>query len=93
MGLFNFKKKQKTVATKSTVSPIKAKPIPEHLVDGNLPYGWIYANREFTEKVNAEYSYFLQNWLNSRQAEPIKHYGALKSFVIYMNDAKKLCFR
>lgn len=101
MGLFSKKKQTNTTVTskftvnvnaKDLTSKKKSEPIPDHLVDGDLPWGWIYANREFTAKIESEYKYFLQDWTALRQGEPIKHYGALKSFVTYMNDAKKLCY-
>lgn len=59
--------------------------------EGKLPYGWHYANRDFTEKIQSEYSYFFNNWIDSRMKSPKEQYAALKSFVIYMNDAKRLC--
>lgn len=64
----------------------------QHLTaDGDLPYGWIIANAKFTDKIGTEYSYFLNVWLESRNKSPRETYTALKSFVLYMNDAKKLC--
>lgn len=65
---------------------------PDRLTpEGELPFGWIYAHRDFTQKLQSEYSYFLQAWLDSRKLSELKQYAALKSFVIYMNDVKVLC--
>ena len=64
----------------------------EHLTkDGELPWGWHSQNKEFTEKINAEYSFFLNLWLDSRSKSPKEQYSALKSFVTYLEDLEKLC--
>lgn len=59
--------------------------------DGELPWGWISANKEFTERINTEYKYFLDAWYDIRNKDVIKERWALKSLVIYLEDAKKLC--
>lgn len=59
--------------------------------DGELPWGWAYAHRDFTDRILSEYKYFLEAWIASRGSGVLKEYAALKSFVIYMNDAKMLC--
>ena len=70
----------------------KEAPQLEHLDEnGELPWGWHSRNKDFIEKINNEYSFFLNNWLNSRNAEPKKQYEALKSFVLYLEDVEKLC--
>jgi hypothetical protein len=95
MGLFDFMKK-KSVPSK-TPNTIKAKTNPfSECVDkltpeGELPYGWFYKNKEIIEKINSEYSYFLDTWLESRNKSPKEQYSALKSFVLYLEDAAKLC--
>ena len=64
----------------------------EHLTkEGDLPFGWIYRNKEFTDKIQSEYSYFLNLWLDSRSGSPKEQYAALKSFVLYLEDAEKIC--
>lgn len=64
----------------------------DHLTaDGELPWGWIYHNKEFTGKINDEYSHFLNCWVNSRSGLPKEQYSALKSFVVYLEDLEKLC--
>ena len=85
MGLFDLLKKKET--------PPKA-PIEdlEHLTkEGELPFGWVYHNKNFVNKINNEYFFFLNNWLNSRNDEPKKQCEALKSFVLYLEDVEKLC--
>ena len=64
----------------------------DHLTkDGELPWGWHTHTKEFTTKINHEYSYFLNLWLEARGKSPQEHYAALKSFVQYLVDAEKLC--
>lgn len=65
----------------------------EHLdKDGNLPWGWLSANREFCDKIQNEYSYFLNLWIESKNQEPKKRYEGLKSLVLWLNSAKTLCY-
>lgn len=59
--------------------------------DGELPWGWILHNNEFTGKIGGEYSHFLNMWLDSRNKSPLEQYSALKSFVLYLEDAERLC--
>ena len=64
----------------------------EHLTkDGKLPWGWHSHNKEFTEKINTEYSHFLNTWLDSKNKSPKEQYSALKSFVTYLHDVERLC--
>lgn len=60
--------------------------------DGNLPWGWIAAHKEFIDERTAEYTYFLNNYCEARSKSPLEKYGALKSLVLYLEDAKKLCY-
>ena len=59
--------------------------------NGELPWGWIYANKSFLDKVETEYSYFLHLWIDARTKSPKEIMSALKSFVIYLNDLEKVC--
>lgn len=64
----------------------------EHLTkEGELPWGWHNHTKEFTNKVNNEYSHFLNLWLESKSKSPLDQYSALKSFVLYLEDVEKLC--
>lgn len=64
----------------------------DHLTaEGDLPFGWITRNKDFTEKINAEYSIYLNYWLESRNKAPLEHYAALKSFVMFLDDAERMC--
>ena len=59
--------------------------------DGDLPFGWISYNREFTDAINNEFSYLLNNWIESRTSSIKDRRSALKTFILYMEDVKKLC--
>ena len=64
----------------------------DHLTEeGELPFGWVYRNRDFVDRINAEYTYFLNTWLESRSKSPYEQRNALKSFVIYLDDVENLC--
>ncbi len=64
----------------------------EHLTsEGELPCGWHTHTKEFTSKINGEYSCYLNLWLDARKKSPKELYSALKSFVLYLEDAEKLC--
>ena len=91
MGLFNFKKKG--AVKKETNKNVNSfgEPIDRLTPDGELPWGWIYANKDFTDKTQSEYRYFMKNWIESRNKSPKEQYAALKSFVMYINDLKALC--
>ncbi len=66
-------------------------PTQERLENGELPWGWVTRNKAFCDKINGEYSHFLDAWLQSRRKTHIEQYSALKSFVLYLEDAEKLC--
>lgn len=64
----------------------------EHLDEnGELPFGWIYHNKEFVNKIENEFRYFLNTWINTRGKGALEESTALKSLVVYIKDAEKLC--
>lgn len=65
--------------------------LPEKLVCGDLPWGWVSRNAGFTEQIQKDYDYFMNLWINARSGSPKELYSALKSFVLYMEDVEKLC--
>lgn len=103
MGLFDFlnikktKKESNQTALPGRVSvdvDIIAPPDKdlEHLTkDGELPWGWHTHAKDFTDRIGSEYSYFFALWLESKNKSPLEHYSALKSFVMYLDDAEQLC--
>lgn len=62
----------------------------EHLINGELPFGWIYRNKNFVDKIQKEYTYFMNSWLEAKAGTKEK-YGALKSFIMYLEDVEKMC--
>ena len=92
MGLFNIFKKKPTI--KKQMQHARTNLSGESLdklVNGELPFGWIAYRRDFTEKINSQFNYFLHLWLDSRGKSPKEQYSSLKSFVLFLNDCKKLC--
>ena len=81
MWFFGSSKQQKN-------APVSA---PERLENGELPWGWVTRNKEFCDRINGEFSHFLDAWLESRHKSPMEQYSALKSFVVYLEDVEKLC--
>ena len=96
-GLVNFiKSKLKTPSDENVLKALKALSTPdddlEHLTaEGELPWGWHTHTKEFTDKINNEYSYFLNVWIEARNKSPMELYAALKSFVMYLEDLERIC--
>lgn len=63
----------------------------DKLEDGDLPWGWVTHYKDFTDKINEEYRYFLQCWWDAKGKEPKQEYAALKSLLQYMDDVQRLC--
>lgn len=59
--------------------------------NGELPFGWIYHNQDFVEKIHREFNYFLNAWINVRGKGGKQEYAALKSLILYVKDAEQLC--
>ena len=61
--------------------------------DGELPWGWIYANRDFIEPIEEQYKYFLHEYINAKKQEKGVQVvrSALKSFILYMEDVERIC--
>lgn len=87
MGIFDFFKKtgkQSHIAEPQTDY--------DHLTEeGELPWGWLYHNKEFVDRIQTEHTHFLNNWIDARNKSPKELYPALKSFVLYLEDLEKLC--
>lgn len=63
----------------------------KHLEHGELPFGWINSHKTFIQPIESQNRYFLNNWLESRNKAPKEYYAALKSFILFLQDTKKLC--
>lgn len=82
MGFFDF------VKNKKEVEPTDF----EHLTkEGELPFGWVYHNKDFVGRINSAYLIFLNVWLESKSKTPKEQYAALKSLVVYLEDVERLC--
>ena len=90
MWLFGKKKKAEPIQ-KVAKQKAKHEAKPEYLENGELPWGWLYRNKDFVDKINDEYTYFLNNLIKSRKISSKAHYEALKSFLLYSEDVEKLC--
>ena len=89
MGLFDFMKK-KSIPTKNETNSF-GESFDKLTEAGELPFGWVYRNKNFVDKINREYSVFLNIWLESKNKSPMQRYSALKSFVLYLEDVEKIC--
>lgn len=94
MGIFDLFKKKETAQTKVQNTNVVFMPDGDltHLTpEGNLPWGWHTHNKAITERINNEYTYFLNMWLDSQKQEPRKQYETLKSFILYIEDVERFC--
>lgn len=93
MGLFDlFKKREANSCNQSYANIIREYSSSERLTpEGELPFGWYVRNKEFTYRIDNEFSYFLDLWLDARKKSPRELYSALKSFVMYLDDLENLC--
>ncbi len=95
MGFLDFLKKKCGIASEPAAPKAEANSFGERFdrltEEGELPFGWVTRNKAFTEKIQSEYSYFMNLWLDSRSKSPVEQYSALKSFVLYLEDAERLC--
>lgn len=91
MGLLDFLGKKK----KQPVQPIRTnsfgEPLDRLTPDGELPWGWITAHKQFTEKIQGEAQHFVDQWLSAEKKGVVEEYAALKSYLLYLDDAKRLC--
>lgn len=63
----------------------------DKLVDGELPWGWIVSNKDFTDKIEKEFSHFWQAWIDARHGDQRQEMNALKSLLQYMDDVQRMC--
>lgn len=101
MGLFKKKKKPQPKITVSwddgtptevtpNSEPVKEEPLDRLTPEGELPWGWIWRNHEFTDDVSNKNRYFLNAWVSAERGTK-EQYAALKSFVIFLHEAKEIC--
>lgn len=64
----------------------------EHLdKDGELPWGWhTHHDRKFTDQIESKFNYLRTQWIFSRNSgSPQEECAALKSLLLYMDDAQR----
>lgn len=89
MGIFDVFKMKKVEKGKVFNQPNEDM---NHLTEkGELPWGWAARNKDFTEQIRGDFTYFLNMWLDSKKKSPKEHFQALKSFVLYLEDVEQLC--
>ena len=61
--------------------------------NGDIPYGWHYANRATIGKLEGEHFYFTNEYYGAKRAGKgvLVEYAALKSLIQHMEDTRKLC--
>lgn len=60
----------------------------DHLTpEGELPFGWMAHNKEIVKKMDDEWFFFRS--AVDHASDPIKKYGAMKSYLLYLEDGKK----
>ena len=69
----------------------KKKEKIEKLENGQLPWGWITRNKDFTDDLQEKNKYFMNLWLNSRKGNQKEQIEGLKSFILFLEDSKALC--
>lgn len=82
MGLFDFLQKKQ---------PTKANDLKHLTPNGELPWGWHTNTKDFTEKINREFTHFLNAWVETRNKSPKEQCLALRSFIQYLEETEKLC--
>lgn len=64
----------------------------DHLTpEGELPYGWYSVHKDFIEKIESEYHAIADKYYDSRNKGVLNEFSALKAYIVYMKDVKKLC--
>lgn len=91
MGLFKKKLKLNiSFQEKTNVPPLDKVDVPTSLYS----YGkdFFYKNKDFIQDIEKQNTYFLNLWLASRNSSnKVKKYEDLKSFILFLNDARALC--
>ena len=82
MGLF------KKLTTKEKIASKRVNYAGERMdrldANGNLPFGWVVHNQKYVDMIEKDMQPFRQAILDART--DIEMYGALKSFVLFLQD-------
>ena len=90
-GLFQKKKSSESMPTEKVKTNGDGESLDRLTSAGDLPWGWVNENKSFIDRIQGEYNYFFAKWYDSKSKGPKEQYAALKSFVVYMNDIKRIC--
>lgn len=98
MGLFDIFKPKKPDKIDVKISKPKDKnqnsfgeDITHLTASGELPWGWIAANRDFTERIDAELLHFFEEAYKAKKEGIKAEYAALKSLLTYREAVQRLC--
>jgi len=92
-----IKEKKPNASSKEVANIINDMLIPkkenlQHLTEeGDLPFGWIYANIDFVEPTEKAYGELLDAWIAEKKKGVMNEYSSLKALVVFMEDTRKLC--
>lgn len=74
---------------KTTAVPVRDL---DHLDEnGDIPVGWLYANRNLTEPTKLIYSYLIEKYAEQKKNGVLSKYAALKALVSYIDDIHESC--
>ena len=90
MGLFGRKKKTNEPPKPNNTNSF-GEPLDRLTPEGELPWGWIHANKRFTDPIESEYRRLSDAVYEAKKQGAKAHYAALRSLVMYMEDVQKLC--
>ena len=62
----------------------------DKLIDGELPFGWTNAKREFTQSIQAEFSK-LQLSVNDQKSSPSDRVAALENMLTFIKQTQHMC--
>lgn len=88
MGLFDLFNKK---TTKETIAASRHNYAGESVdrldASGNLPFGWVTHNQKYVDMIEMDLQPFRQAIDDAKT--DIEKYGALKSFLLFLEDGKK----
>ena len=71
--------------------PVTVRDLDHLDENGELPVGWVYANRNLTEPTKLIYSYLIEKYAEQKKNGVLSKYAALKALVSYIDDIHVSC--
>lgn len=84
MGIFNWFKKKTIAARRYNYAGVSVDRLD---ASGNLPFGWVVHNQYYVNMIEADLQPFRNAIYNAKT--DIEKYGALKSFLIFLEDGRR----